>query len=437
MSVLPPFDPGSVISVILGGGEGNRLYPLTKDRAKPAVPIACQYKLVDIPISLSINAGIKRIFLLTQYMSLSLHSHVQQAYQFDNYAPHGFVEILSAQKHSSQEHHHWYEGTADAVRHHLSRFSYHRHEYVLILSGDQIYRMDYRQLMVHHMLSGADVTVCTLPVKRSSIHKYGIVKTSPDLRVTDFKEKPSNDTPLEDFKIHHHMMEPIGCGSNEDMFLGSMGIYVFNRKTLENALIDGSCADFGGDVLPQQIQQAKVYAYVFRGYWEDVGTIEAYYNASINLTQPNPAFSFHHPNLPIYTRPRHLPPSKIYQSQLHQTVISDGCLVENSKLDTCSLGLRTHIYSGSEIKKSILLGADHFETEAEKKYNNEIQRPHMGVGENCIIERALIDKNVRIGKGVRITNKQNHPDMDHPLYCIRDGITIIPQDGIIPDGMVI
>jgi glucose-1-phosphate adenylyltransferase len=436
MSLLPAFDPNTVLTVILGGGEGRRLFPLTKDRAKPAVPLACKYRFVDIPISLSINSGLKRIFLLTQYMNTSLHRHVQQTYQFDHYAPHGFIEILAAHKKSGNQPH-WYQGTADAVRQNLSRFAYYRHEQILILSGDQLYRMDFQNLINHHNLSGADVTVCTMPVERRQANGLGIMQVDPSLKITHFVEKPKDESLLDVLKmspkILAHMSEPV----DQEKYLASMGIYVFKRSILQEALANESDSDFGHDIIPKLISTHNVYAYIHRGYWEDIGTIKAYYEANLELTTDHPRFNLYDSVFPIYSRGRYLPPTRIMESKISQSLISDGCLIDRAEIHNSLIGIRCVIDAGAVVKDSILMGADYFETPSDFDANNKVQQPNFGVGSGSRIERAIVDKNVRIGRNVTIRSKEHEPNMDHDLYYVRDGLTIIPKDVIIPDGMVI
>lgn len=428
-------DPNKVISVILGGGEGTRLFPLTKERAKPAVPLAGKYRFVDIPISLSINSGIKRIFLLTQYLSSSLHRHVQQSYQFDFYQPRGFIEILAAQKTRSSTS--WYQGTADAVRQNMMHFNNHRHEYVLILSGDQLYRMDYRELISQHIESGADLTVATVPVLRDAAKGFGIMHVNASSRIIRFVEKPKDNALLESLRLPQQSLTKIGAREDDELFLASMGIYVFNRELLNEAFADESKQDFGKDIIPSIIESKKVHAYIHQGYWEDIGTIRAYYEASLDLVCANPRFNFYDAVSPIYSRGRSLPGSKILDSVIQQALIGDGCMLSKCEINHSLLGIRSIIGAGTKIRDSILMGADFYETPKEIDENLRFRRPNVGIGENCLIEKSIVDKNARIGKNVTIRPDGKPKDMDHELFYIRDGIVVIPKGVVVPDGTVI
>lgn len=428
-------DVNKVIAIILGGGEGSRLFPLTKERAKPAVPLACKYRFVDIPVSMSINSGIKRIFLLTQYLSSSLHRHIQQSYQFDHYAPQGFIEILAAQK--SRSGHDWYLGTADAVRQNMIHFDNHQYDQALILSGDQLYRMDYRQMLAQHLETGADVTVATIPVIREPAKSFGIMHIDDKQRIIHFVEKPKEEKLLDSLRLNQHALNKIGSHEGDELFLASMGIYIFNNELLKEALENEKLQDFGRHVIPHLIKEKQVYAYVHQGYWEDIGTIRAYYEANLNLTDPVPKFNFYDADSPIYTRARYLPASKINRSHISRAVISDGCIITNADILHSLIGLRTRVEPGVIIKDSILLGNDFFETLQDREQNVRLGRPHVAVGENSFIEGVIMDKNARVGKNVVIRNEGKEKDEDHPLYHVRDGVIIIPKNVTIPDGTVI
>ncbi|MFH1067946.1 MAG: glucose-1-phosphate adenylyltransferase [bacterium] len=434
MNQSAPFDTSKVIAVVLGGGEGTRLFPLTKDRAKPAVPLACKYRFVDIPLSLSINSGIKRIFLLTQYSSSSLHRHIIQSYQFDHYFPQGFIEILAAQK--TRHNAGWYLGTAHAVRQNFIHFDNHPHDYALILSGDQLYRMDYRNILAQHQKTKADVTVATIPVSRDHASDFGIMHIDEHQRIVRFVEKPKAEA-LGHLRLGHQTLEKINRTEDEELFLASMCIYVFNKDALEEALEDESKQDFGKNIIPSVIPNKKVFAYIHQGYWEDIGTMRAYYEANLDLTEPVPKFNFYDESAPIYTRARYLPASKVNRSHISRAIFSDGCIVTNADIVHSLIGLRSRIESGVIIKDSILLGNDFFETPANREENILLNRPHIGVGENSFIEKVIVDKNARIGKNVIIRAEGKTKDEDHPLYHVRDGIVIIPKNMTIPDGTVI
>jgi len=417
-----------VITVILGGGEGNRLFPLTRDRAKPAVPIGGKYRLVDIPISLSLNSGIKRIFLLTQYLSSSLHRHVQQAYRFDDFIPRGFIEIVAAQK--TREATQWFQGTADAVRQGLVHFDNHPHEHVLILSGDQLYRADFRKMLERHTSSEADITIAALPVDRESAPRLGLLRVDGQHRVTEFMEKPK------DPKILEALAAAPGLPSDRP-FLASMGIYIFRREVLRDCLAKAQGDDFGKNVLPEAIRQRKVSAYLYDGYWEDIGTIGAFYRANLDLLAPEPKFDFGLNVAPIYTRARFLPGSVVENSQVNRAIISDGCTILRSVLDDAVVGIRQRIGTECKIRRSILMGADFFETPIQRQENARLNRPDVGVGGGSLIEDAIIDKNVRIGRRVTIRAAGKVAAMDGPNFYVRDGIVIIPKGAVVPDGTVI
>ena len=420
--------PDQVLSVILGGGEGNRLFPLTKERAKPAVPIAGKYRLVDIPISLSLNSGIKRIFLLTQYLSSSLHRHVQQSYRFDDFVPRGFIEIVAAQK--TREGTEWYQGTADAVRQGLIHFDNHPHEHVLILSGDQLYRMDFRKMLEHHISSGSDITVAALPVDKESAPRLGLLRVDAQRRITEFVEKPK------DPKVLAGLTGGDGMPAGRP-YLASMGIYIFRRETLRECLSATQGQDFGKDVLPEAIRSKKVSAYIYEGYWEDIGTIGAFYRANLDLLAPVPKFDFGLSSAPIYTRARFLPGSVVENSQVIRAIVSDGCVIQKSVLDDAVVGIRQRIGSECKIRRSILMGADYFETPSQRDENARLGRPDVGIGEGTLIEDAIIDKNVRIGRRVKIRAAGKPKEFDGDGFYVRDGIVVVPKGAVIPDGTVI
>jgi len=428
MSPTGSANSDQVITVILGGGEGNRLFPLTRDRAKPAVPIGGKYRLVDIPISLSLNSGIKRIFLLTQYLSSSLHRHVQQAYRFDDFIPRGFIEIVAAQK--TREATQWFQGTADAVRQGLVHFDNHPHEHVLILSGDQLYRTDFRKMLERHSSCGADITIAALPVDRKSAPSLGLLRVDGQHRVTEFVEKPKDPKILDALAAAPSL-------PSERPFLASMGIYIFRREVLRDCLAKTKGDDFGKNVLPEAIRQRKVSAYLYDGYWEDIGTIGAFYRANLDLLAPEPKFDFGLNVAPIYTRARFLPGSVVENSQVNRAIISDGCTILRSVLDDAVVGIRQRIGTECKIRRSILMGADFFETPVQRQENARLNRPDVGIGGGSVIEDAIIDKNVRIGRRVTIQAAGKTAEMDGPNFYVRDGIVIVPKGAVVPDGTVI
>lgn len=427
-------DPGRVIALILGGGAGSRLFPLTKERAKPAVPLAGKYRLVDIPISLCINSGIKRIFLLTQYLSSSMHRHVQQSYRFDHYHPRGFIEIMAATQSSDQTG--WYQGTADAVRQNFRHFRNHKHDLVLILSGDQLYRMDYRKILNQHIAHQADVTVATIPVDRKAAQGFGIMQIDADSRITRFVEKPREDALLDGLAIEPGTRKNLGLQESEGSHLASMGIYVFNRDVLDECLASPDVTDFGKDVIPGAIRKRRVFSYVYRGYWEDIGTIRAFFDANLDLTEAVPKFNFYDAEYPIYTRSRYLPASKVDKCHIERATISDGCIMRECQVSRSIIGIRTRLDPGVVVKNSILMGADYYETLAEMEQNVSANRPNIGVGPNSRIEGAIVDKNARIGANV-VIRAEGKSDTDGQIYYVRDGVVIIPKDTIVPDGTVI
>jgi glucose-1-phosphate adenylyltransferase len=428
-------DPNRVLSIILGGGAGTRLFPLTKERAKPAVPLAGKYRLVDIPISLCLNSGLKRIFLLTQYLSSSLHRHVQQSYFFDNYQPRGFIEILAAAQNADATG--WYQGTADAVRQNMIHFETHRHDLVLILSGDQLYRMDYRDILKAHVDSGADVTVATIPVAREPARSFGIMQIDAQSRVVRFVEKPKEDALLDSLKLSPESIGKAGLLTEGDLFLASMGIYVFNRSTLKEALENPVYQDFGKDIIPTLIHSHKVCSYVYQGYWEDIGTIRAFYDANLDVTEPVPKFDFFDAVSPIYSRARYLPASKIHQCRIERATIADGCILSHCEVVHANIGLRSRIQDGTVVRNTVMMGADFYETAEEIARNREKGIPQIGIGRNCVIENAIIDKNARIGNNVMVRTEGKPSHVDNPLYYIRDGIVVIPKNTVIPDNTVI
>jgi glucose-1-phosphate adenylyltransferase len=426
-------DTNRILSVIMGGGAGTRLFPLTKERAKPAVPLAGKYRLVDIPISNCINSGLKRIYVLTQFNSASLHRHISQSYKFDHFTG-GFVEILAAeQTHGDTS---WYEGTADAVRKNFLHLFNHDVDYVLILSGDQLYRMDYRTLVAQHIETGADVTVATLPVQRAEAESLGIMQIDRSSRVTRFVEKPKDPAVQDSLTIPREFAHELGIVSDADVLLASMGIYVFNRSVLIE-LLDNSLADFGRHIIPSAISTHKVYSYAFQGYWEDIGTIRAFFEASLELSSDLPRFNFFDMTAPIFTRPRFLPASKINGAQIDHAIISEGCIISHADIHQSILGIRSMVNPDSHLHRTIVMGSDYYETIASKADSAAAGRPPIGIGSHTRIENAIIDKNARIGSHVTITPVGKPENLDHALYYIRDGIVIIPKNGVVPDGTVI
>ncbi|PYK46845.1 MAG: glucose-1-phosphate adenylyltransferase [Verrucomicrobia bacterium] len=422
---LPPGTLQRTLAIIMGGGAGTRLFPLTKDRAKPAVPLGGKYRIVDISISNCLNSGLRSIYVLTQFNSMSLHRHIQASYKFDNFSR-SFIDILAAQQTPAGSQ--WYQGTADAVRQNMRYFLERPYDYYLILSGDQLYRMDFRALLHQHIRLGADITLATKPVARHQVFEFGIMRSGVDRRITGFVEKPSDEASVQEMKMSRELLQAVGSDEDDELFQASMGIYVFNRRVLIESL-ENQLVDFGKHIIPASIKDRHVSAFIFKGYWEDIGTIRAFYKANLDLTDLVPEYSFFEPDSPIYTHPRFLPGSKINGATLRQAIISDGCIISDAHLERTLLGIRSVIQSGATIRNSIVMGADYFELG-----QTDSSQPSMGIGKNCVIDRAIIDKNARIGDGVVITPGGKSANLDADNYFIRDGIVVIPKNAIIPAG---
>jgi glucose-1-phosphate adenylyltransferase len=424
----------SVLSIIMGGGAGTRLFPLTKERAKPAVPLAGKYRLVDIPISNCINSDLKRIYLLTQFNSASLHRHISQSYKFDQFSS-GFVEVLAAEQTFADTS--WYQGTADAVRKNLVHLLNHDFEYVLILSGDQLYRMDFRKVIRQHIESAAELTIATIPVHRREAAGLGIMQIDRERRITRFVEKPKDPDVQDSLKIPRDMYEFLEIsGDGEDLLLASMGIYIFNRDVLLK-LLDNSLTDFGKHIIPAAIDTHRVFSYVFQGYWEDIGTIRAFFEANLDITSELPRFNFFDMTAPIFSRPRWLPASKINGARIDHAIISDGCIITHADIHQSIIGIRSIVSPGVHLHRTIVLGSDYYESAASIKENEVVGNPRIGIGSNTRIDNAIIDKNARIGNDVAISPANKPENMDHPMYNVRDGIVIVPKNGVVPHGTVI
>jgi len=423
--VIPP--TARTLSIIMGGGAGSRLFPLTKDRAKPAVPIGGKYRLVDIPISNCLNSGIRSIYVLTQFNSTSLHRHINASYKFDNFSP-SIVDILAAQQ--TPEGSTWYQGTADAVRQNLRTFLDGDHDYFIVLSGDQLYRMDYRDIIQQHIAGGADLTIACIPVNQQAAKAFGIMETDANRHITHFAEKPSNPAILNELRIKPELLRELKEPEQQELFLASMGIYVFNRQVLEECL-SNDLPDFGKNIIPAAIKTHNVQAFLFRGYWEDIGTIRSFFDANLNLCDPHPQYSFYAPGAPIYTQSRFLPASVVEETVVSRAMISDGCQICSAHLERCVIGIRSIINPGARLHNAIVMGADYYENDKGGPPPGTIP---IGIGRDCIIEDAIIDKNARIGDGVVITTHDKDANSEGPGYYIRDGIVVIPKNGSIPAG---
>ena len=430
-----PANP-KLLAVILGGGAGNRLFPLTQQRSKPAVPLGGKYRLVDIPLSNCINSDILRTFVLTQYNSASLNRHIAQTYRFSQFS-NGFVEIIAAEQ--TPESPQWFQGTADAVRQVLPHIRDWGIDTLLILSGDHLYRMDYRIFLEQHNRTNADVTVSVIPCDHRSASEFGLLKTDDTGRIVEFKEKPKGD----DLLTMHVDTTRLGLDPNEAQrrpYLASMGIYVFKYEKLEQLLAqDPAWMDFGKEVIPAAIKSENVQAHMFDGYWEDIGTIGAFYRANLDLTTKIPKFNLFDAEAPVYTRARYLPPSKIEETEINDSIISDGCIITGAKLTNSVVGLRSRISKGVQIDSSFLMGADFYQTFDEMRSDLAKGLPRLGIGEGTIIRRAIIDKNARIGKNARLLNEAGVVETQGPdgSYFIRDSIIIVPKNAVIPDNTTI
>ena len=421
----------SVIAVILGGGAGSRLHPLTQSRSKPAVPIAGSYRLVDIPISNCINSNINRMFVLTQYNSASLNRHIKNTYHFSNFST-GFVDILAAEQ--TPESSSWFQGTADAVRQSFKHIFTLDGEYILILSGDQLYQMDFDEMINAHCDSCADITLATIPVSAKDASDFGILKTNDQNLITSFIEKPAQEL-LKDWSSDTGE-KMRGAGKE---YLASMGIYIFNRQVLQDLLLKTypDEKDFGKDIIPKSIETLKVYSYQYDGYWEDIGQISSFFDANLLLTDDLPPFNLFDNNNIIYSRARMLPPAKISGTTMERTVLADGSIIHAESITHAVIGIRSRIGLGTRIVSTYIMGNDYFETLEQMEQNLQNGIPPIGIGERCYIERAIVDKNCRIGNDVYIKGGTGLADMEHELYTIKNDIVVIKKNSIIPDGFVI
>jgi glucose-1-phosphate adenylyltransferase len=426
-----------VTTIILGGGQGTRLYPLTKHRAKPAIPLGGKYRLIDIPLSNCINSDLSRIYVLTQFNSASLNQHVNTSYRFSPFSK-GFVEIIAAQQTADSPD--WFQGTADAVRKTLWLMEERNPSEYLVLSGDHLYKMDYSVFIRHHRDSGADVTISVLPVTEKQASEFGVMKLDGNGRVMDFKEKPQGEELLGmRTEIPNWILDPEEA--KQKSYIASMGIYVFKREVLKS-ILEGfpNFNDFGKHVIPHAIKNHKVQAYIFHGYWEDIGTIESFYKANLGLVKhPNPSFSFFDESFPIFTRPRFLPATKILDSRVEESMICDGCIIKDSSIKNSIIGIRSRIESKVLVENSLLMGADYFQSSAERDAQRAAGIPPIGIGDNSIVRNAIVDKNAHIGKNVRLVNEQNIQNVqkEEEGYWIRSGIITVLKNAVIKDGTVV
>src|SRR2546423_3565885 len=426
----------NLLAVILGGGAGKRLFPLTAQRSKPAVPLGGKYRLVDVPISNCINSDVIRMFVLTQYNSASLNRHIATTYRFSPFAD-GFVEVLAAEQ--TPESGEWFQGTADAVRQVLPHIRDWRIDTLLVLSGDHLYRMDYRKFLARHYETNADITISVIPIVPDSASEFGLLKADKDGRVVEFREKPTGET-LESMRVDTTTLGLTPDEAQARPYLASMGIYVFRYDRLEELLSeDTSRLDFGKEVIPGSIHNYNVQAYLFNGYWEDIGTIAAFYKANLDMTSAIPPLNLFDAEAPMFTRARYLPPSKINNCEIRDSIVSDGCIVNGAKINRSLIGLRSRISEERPIDGAIMMGAEFYQTLEDMLGDTQANRPRLGIGEGSIIRRAIIDKNARIGTNVRLLNEAGVESADGPdgSYYIRDRIIIVPKNGLIPDGTVV
>lgn len=409
--------------VILGGGRGTRLSPLTRYRSKPAVPLGGKYRLIDITVSNAINSGLRQIFVLTQFQSASLNRHISGSYRFDAFSK-GFVEILAAEQ--TEESSDWYQGTADAVRKQMIRFLSRDWDYVLILSGDHLYKMDYRPFVQAHVKSDAEITVGVVPVPREDVAGFGILRMDHGW-IAEFVEKPKDPEVLSRFELDVVTARRAGIRDERRRFLASMGIYVFDREVLEAVLRESQAYDFGREVIPEALGKKRVRGYFFQDYWEDIGTIGAFYRANLALTEPRPEFDLFDPDWPIYTRPRYLPASRISSCTIRDSMIADGSVLDGAEVESSIIGIRSIVGSGSRIKSSVILGADSYEQPTPG-------RQPLGIGRDCVIERAIVDKNARVGDGCVIRNAEGVVEAEGRGWAIREGVIIIPKNETLAPG---
>lgn len=422
-----------VVCVIMGGGRGTRLHPLTSERCKPAVPLAGKYRLVDIPISNCLHSGLNQIFVLTQFNTASLHRHIQESYKFDPFGG-GFVDILSAEQ--TQKGDSWYQGTADAVRQNLHHLDVADDDLVLILSGDQLYQMDFDTLIEQHRKTKAAVTIAAKAMHTSEVHGLGLMRVQDDLSIQEFVEKPTDPKVIDSLALSEAVTAHLQGDKSGKFVLANMGIYCFSMRMLRESL-DNSYTDFGKEVIPHLLGKVDLRSFVFEGYWEDIGTVHSFFEANLSLTGTVPPFNFFDQSNPVYTRARYLPASKINGISMKQAILAGGCIITDSSFDRTVVGVRSVIGRGTHFKNVVMMGGDYFEDDEDRKENRNLQRPDIGVGENCQIENAIIDKNARIGNNVRLS-PEGKPDMyEQGDVIVRDGVLLVVKGGVVPDGTVV
>lgn len=425
-----------VLAIILGGGKGTRLFPLTKDRAKPAVPLAGKFRLIDIPVSNCINSGINKMYLLTQFQSASLHNHINTVYNFDQFSR-GFVQILSAEQTYNSET--WFQGTADAVRKNLKHFEDQHADYYVILSGDQLYRMDFTKMLERHISTGADLTIAAKPISRAEATGLGIMATDKDGMITKFYEKPAPSLDISEYKVNKDYLESElnVKASEKNEYLASMGIYIFSAKVMEDAL-QGTESDFGKEIIPGLLNGHRLASYLFDDFWEDIGTIRAFYETNINLASIKPQFNFYDEEMPIYTHRRFLPASKINFCNISSSLTAEGSIITNAYIVNSIIGIRTIIESGASLDGVYVMGSEFYESDEEKARNAKIGLPNIGIGKGTIIRKAIIDMNARIGEGCRIgIDDIQREDCDKEAYSIHDGVIVIHKGAVLPNGTII
>ncbi len=423
----------NVVSIIMAGGQGSRLYPLTKVRSKPAVPVAGRFRLIDISISNCIHSNVRGIFVLTQFASESLHRHIFTTYRFDNFHR-DTITLLSAQQ--TLENRNWYQGTADAVRQNLD-FIEDAGALVLVLSGDHLYRMDYRKFIDFHITSGAEISIAVTPVRADQAHEFGVMKVNSRGRITEFREKPKEAADIEGMRVEESVFERFGTPANGRTHLASMGVYLFSQSVLRDLLAHSDFRDFGKEVIPHAIGERKVCGYFFDGYWEDIGTIRSFFEAHMDLTRPRPRFDFYDEERPIFTYPRFLPGSKILASDVENAILCEGSIVDRSRIRDAIIGIRSRIGEGCRIERAVIMGADLYESRDDIARNRDRGAPDVGIGRDCEIRNAIVDKNARIGHGARLVNADGVSAATAESYSIVDGIIVVPKGAAIPDGTVI